>query len=276
MVEIGKYNNLKVVKIVEFGVYLDGGNNVEILLPKRYITSPLQVNDTIAVFIYTDSEDRLIATTEKPRICVGEFGLLTVKQTTKIGAFMDWGLSKDLLVPFREQRTKMVDGQDYIVYAYLDNNTKRIVASSKIEKYIGNTIPKYDRGEPVDVLVCQLTEIGYKVIVNNLHYGMIYHNENFKEIKIGEKIEAYVKGVREDGKIDITLSDKAVNRIGVLSEQIYDWLLENGGKTDVCDKSDPGRIKQIFACSKKDFKKAIGLLYKEQRIIIGNDGIKIA
>lgn len=276
MVEIGKYNNLKVVKIVEFGVYLDGGNNVEILLPKRYITSPLQVNDIISVFIYTDSEDRLIATTEKPRICVGEFGFLTVKQTTKIGAFMDWGLSKDLFVPFREQRTKMIDGQDYIVYAYLDNNTKRIVASSKIEKYIGNTIPRYDRGEPVDVLVYQLTEIGYKVIVNNLHHGMIYHNENFKEIKIGDKIEAYVKGVREDGKIDITLSDKAVNRVGVLSEQIYDWLVKNGGETDICDKSDPDRIKQIFACSKKDFKKAIWLLYKELRIVIGSDGIKLA
>lgn len=276
MVEIGKYNNLKVVKIVEFGVYLDGGNNVEILLPKRYITSPLQVNDIISVFIYTDSEDRLIATTEKPHICVGEFGFLTVKQTTKIGAFMDWGLSKDLFVPFREQRTKMIDGQDYIVYAYLDNNTKRIVASSKIEKYIGNTIPRYDRGEPVDVLVYQLTEIGYKVIVNNLHHGMIYHNENFKEIKIGDKIEAYVKGVREDGKIDITLSDKAVNRVGVLSEQIYDWLVKNGGETDICDKSDPDRIKQIFACSKKDFKKAIGLLYKELRIVIGSDGIKLA
>lgn len=276
MVEIGKYNNLKVVKIVEFGVYLDGGNNVEILLPKRYITSPLQVNDIISVFIYTDSEDRLIATTEKPHICVGEFGFLTVKQTTKIGAFMDWGLGKDLFVPFREQRTKMIDGQDYIVYAYLDNNTKRIVASSKIEKYIGNTIPRYDRGESVDVLVYQLTEIGYKVIVNNLHHGMIYHNENFKEIKIGDKIEAYVKGVREDGKIDITLSDKAVNRIGVLSEQIYDWLVKNGGETDICDKSDPDRIKQIFACSKKDFKKAIGLLYKELRIVIGSDGIKLA
>lgn len=275
MVEIGKYNNLKVVKIVDFGVYLDGGNNVEILLPKRYITTPVQVDDILTVFIYADSEDRLIATTEKPNICVGEFGFLTVKQTTNIGAFMDWGLSKDLLVPFREQRTKMIEGHDYIVYAYLDNNTKRIVASSKIEKYIGNTIPQYNRGDLVDVLVYQRTEIGYKVIVNNLHQGMVYHNENFRGIKIGDKIEAFVKGIRDDGKIDITLSDIAINRIGVLAEQIYDWLVENGGKTDICDKSDPEKIKQIFACSKKDFKKAVGLLYKAQRIVVGSDGINI-
>ena len=275
MAEIGKFNTLKVVKVVDFGVYLDGGNNVEILLPARYLAHPMHIGDEIEVFIYTDSEDRLIATTEIPYIKVGEFAQLRVKQTNRVGAFMDWGLQKDLLVPFSEQRSKMREGGEYIVYAYLDDNTKRIVASSKIDKFVGNTLPEYKKGEEVNALVWQNTEIGYKVVVNNLHHGMVYHNELFRDLSVGEVVKAYVKNVRTDGKIDLTLSDKAQSRIGTLAEDIYQWLSMRGGESGLCDKSSPEEIKKIFQCSKKDFKKAIGQLFKEHRIVLNADGMKI-
>lgn len=275
MIKIGNFNTLKVLKLVDFGAYLDGGNNIEILLPSKYIIKPLQIGDTIDVFIHTDSEDRLIATTETPLIKVGEFAYLRVKQTTQFGAFLDWGLSKDLLVPFREQKTRMKDGEEYLVYAYLDDTTKRIVASSKIEKFLGNKYPCYKNGDTVEIIVYSQTEIGYKVVVDNLFQGMLYYNEIFQDINIGDKLNAYIKSIRPDGKIDLTLSDKAINRICLLSEKIYHWIRIHGGETTICDKTNPEIIKGTFSCSKKDFKKAIGLLYKEQRIEISDKGIKV-
>ncbi len=275
MINIGNFNNLKVLKLVDFGAYLDGGNNIEILLPSRYINTPLQINDSVNVFIYTDSEDRLIATTENPLIKVGEFAYLKAKQITQFGAFLDWGLPKDLLVPFREQKTRMKEDLEYLVYAYLDDTTKRIVASSKIEKFLGNKIPCYKNGESVNILVYTQTEIGYKVIVDNMFHGMLYYNEIFQEINIGDKLNAFIKTIRQDGKIDLTLSDKVENRISILSDKIYNWIVINGGETTICDKSNPKEIKEIFACSKKDFKKAIGLLYKEHRISISDKGIQV-
>lgn len=275
MIKIGNFNTLKVLKLVDFGAYLDGGNNIEILLPSKYIIKPLQIGDTIDVFIHTDSEDRLIATTETPLIKVGEFAYLRVKQTTQFGAFLDWGLSKDLLVPFREQKTRMKDGEEYLVYAYLDDTTKRIVASSKIEKFLGNKYPCYKIGDTVEIIVYSQTEIGYKVVVDNLFQGMLYYNEIFQDINIGDKLNSYIKSIRPDGKIDLTLSDKAINRICLLSKKIYHWIRIHGGETTICDKTNPEIIKETFSCSKKDFKKAIGLLYKEQRIEISDKGIKV-
>ncbi|MBQ7042291.1 MAG: GntR family transcriptional regulator [Muribaculaceae bacterium] len=275
MIKIGNFNTLKVLKIVDFGAYLDGGNNIEILLPSRYINIPLQIGDSINVFIYTDSEDRLIASTESPLIKVGEFAYLKVKQVTKFGAFVDWGLPKDLLVPFREQKTRMKEGEEYFVYAYLDDTTKRIVASSKIEKFLGNKFPCYKSGDAVEVIVYSKTDIGYKTVVDNLFQGMLYYNEIFQNINIGDKLNAFIKTIRSDGKIDLTLSDKAINRISILSDKIYNWIKAQGGETTICDKSSPEIIKDFFACSKKDFKKAIGLLYKEQRIEISDNWIKI-
>ena len=275
MIKIGNLNTLKVLKLVDFGAYLDGGNNIEILLPSRYIETPLQVGDPIDVFIYTDSEDRLIATTESPLIKVGEFAYLKVKQVTQYGAFMNWGLSKDLLVPFREQRRRMKEGEEYFVYAYLDDTTKRIVASSKIEKFLGNKFPCYKNGDTAEIIIYSQTEIGYKAVVDNLYHGMLYYNEIFQDINIGDKLNAYIKNIRPDGKIDLTLSDKAITRISLLSDKIYHWLTMHGGETSICDNSNPEIIKETFACSKKDFKKAIGLLYKGQRIDISDNGIKI-
>ena len=276
MVKIGEYNKLCVVKLVDFGVYLDGGNGLEILLPSRYIAAPIQKGDEINVFIYTDSEDRLIATTERPIAQVGEFAYLQVQEVNRIGAFLDWGLPKNLLVPFREQRVTMKPGERYLVYLYVDDTTKRVVASAKIDKFLGNVLPIYKIGDKVSALVVSKNEIGYRVIIDNLHYGIIYFNEVFQEVVIGQKLFAYVKKVRDDGKIDLTLSDKAVTRITELAEVLYEYIVNNGGEVGVCDKSSSEEIKQIFSCSKKDFKKAIGLLYKQHRILITDNGLKLS
>ena len=271
MLKIGNYNTLEVVKLVDFGVYLDGGNGLEILLPTRYISEPLHIGDKIEVFIYTDSEDRLIATTLKPLAIVGEFAFLRVQQVNKIGAFVDCGLAKDILVPFREQKVKMVQGRNYLVYLYLDDASKRIAASSKIEKFLNNTYPEYKKGEKVSALVYRKNEIGYNVIINNLHSGMIYDNEIFANIAIGDYVTAYIKNVRDDGKIDLTLSDKIENRIENLSDRILKYMEINNRRLGINDNSSPEEIKAMFGCSKKDFKKAIGALYKMRKIKIEND-----
>ena len=276
MLNIGKFNVLKVVKIVDFGLYLDGGNGIKILLPTRYVTSVPNIGDEINVFIYADSEDRLIATTETPLTQVGEFAFLKVKSVNKIGAFLDWGLMKDLLVPYSEQRTRMKAGGCYLVYTYLDDATKRIVASSKVEKFLGNTIADYQKHAQVKCLVCDESEIGYKVIVDNLHKGMIYKNEAFRSVDIGDKLTGFVKQVRDDGKIDITLSDITVNRIDELAKRFLNFITINGGETTLGDKSSPEVIRAIMSCSKKDLKKAIGALYKQQLIEIEDNKISLA
>lgn len=275
MLKIGNYNTLEVVKLVDFGVYLDGGNGLEILLPTRYIDKPLHVGDKIEVFIYTDSEDRLIATTLRPLATVGEFAFLRVQQVNKIGAFVDCGLAKDILVPFKEQKMRMIQGRNYLVYLYLDDASKRIAASSKIEKFLNNTYPEYKKGQQVQALVYRKNEIGYNVIVSNLHSGMIYDNEIFANINIGDYVTAYVKNVRADGKIDLTLSDQIENRIDALCERILKYMMINNGCLGVKDNSSPEEIKATFGCSKKDFKKAIGNLYKARKIKIENDKISL-
>ncbi len=273
MLKIGKFNTLKISKIVDFGVYLDGDNGIDILLPSRYIANTPIVGEEINVFIYNDSEDRLIATTEQPYTEVGKFAYLRVKSVNKFGAFLDWGLTKDLLVPFSEQRSRMKENGKYLIYTYLDDTTKRIVASSKITKFLGNTIPNYNKGEVIDCLIYEETEIGYKVIVDHLHRGMIYKNEIFQNINIEDRLSGYVKQVREDGKIDITLGDKTENRIEILSKRFLKFIEINGGSTSICDKSSPEEIKSILQCSKKDLKKAIGHLYKSKLIIIRENEI---
>lgn len=275
MVKIGNYNTLQIVKIVDFGVYLDGGNGVEILLPSRYVSAVPHVGDMLDVFVYTDSEDRLIATTEEPYLTVGEFGYLQAVQVNNVGAFLDWGLPKDLLVPFREQKQRMIADNYYLVYVYLDDNSKRIVASAKIEKFIGNKFPEYKRGDKTDILVYQCTDIGYKVIVDNLYSGILYKNELFRPVKIGERMKAYVKTVRDDGKIDLTLSGFAGDRVLQLADKIYNWMVDSGGTVTMCDKSSPEDIKKELSCSKKDFKKAVGQLFKDRKIELLPEGMRI-
>lgn len=272
MIKLGKYQTLTVSRTVDFGVYLhEADDSKEVLLPARYVPEGLSEGDSIEVFVYNDSEDRLVATTERPYATVGQFAFLEVNAVNDVGAFIDWGLPKDLLVPFGEQKVKMRRGGIYLVYIYVDSTTERIVASAKIEKFLGNVYPDYKPGDEVEALVYEHNEIGYKVIVDNLHRGMIYANEIYRPIELEENIRAFVKQVRPDGKIDLTLNDKAKHRTASLSEAILAYL-KNPEAGPVGDKTSPERIQLIFSCSKKDFKKAVGLLYKERKIAIAVDG----
>lgn len=277
MVQVGKYNKLRVVKEVDFGIYLDGGEEYgEILMPSRYVPEGTEPEQELEVFVYNDSEDRVIATTEKPYVQVGEFAFLKVKAVNRIGAFLDWGLPKDLLVPFREQKAKMVEGGTYLVYVYLDDETDRIVASAKIDKFLDNLIPEFETGQEVDLLVAEKTDLGYKVIVNGTHWGMIYENEIFKPVNAGDKITGYVKKVRDDDKIDISLQKEGYGQVDSISKNILDKLNEAGGFLAVSDKSPAEMIYHLFGISKKNFKKAIGALYKKKIITIEKEGIRIA
>ena len=273
MIEIGKYQTMVVRRFVDFGAYLSRpGETDEVLIPGRYIPENTQIGDELKVFVYNDSEDRPIATTEHPYATVGEFAYLEVTQVNDIGAFLDFGIPKDLLVPYAEQRIRMRRGGVYLVYVYLDRKTNRIVASSKIDKFLGNVYPDYKPGQRVSALRIEHSEIGYKAIVNNLHKGMIYSNEIFQPIEVEETIPAFVKQVRDDGKIDLTLNDKAVRRQSALADRILEYLAQPDA-TPVGDKTAPEVIEMIFACSKKDFKKAVGHLYKERRITIDDERI---
>lgn len=273
--EIGKYNTLCVKKILDFGVYLDGGENVEILLPQRFVPEGAQLDDELEVFIYHDNEGRLIATTLRPYATVGEFQWMKVNEVTKIGAFLDWGLMKELLVPYREQKAEMKVGRWYLVYVYLDFITKRIVASARIDKFLDNTPPLYKQNEEVELIIADETELGYKVIINHLHWGLLYHNEVFRSLRKGEKTKGYIKTVREDEKIDVSLTPLGYDKVEGITEKILQALQENNGRLAVHDKSDADEIHSLFACSKKSFKKAVGSLYKQQLITIEKDGIRL-
>ncbi|WP_289053917.1 CvfB family protein [Carboxylicivirga marina] len=273
---IGKYNTLKVVKEVEFGLYLDGGEDFgEILLPIRYVPPGLKPDDEIEVFIYLDSEDRVIATTEEPYAIVGEFAYLETVSVNKTGAFLDWGLMKDLLVPYREQAERMKEGEKYVVYIYLDDESRRIVATSKLNSVLDNLMPEYEEGQEVDLMVIAKTDLGYKVAVDSLHSGMLYHNELFKPIKIGDTFKGYIKKLREDDKLDISLEKPGYEKIDGLAGEILEILKSKGGQMDVSDKSPAELIYKVFGTSKKNFKKAIGTLYKQRIIEINKDNIKL-
>lgn len=275
MVEIGKLNSLRVVKEVDFGLYLDGGEHGEVLLPKRYVPENAKHEDILEVFIYLDSEDRVIATTETPFIMVGEFACLKAVAITSMGAFLDWGLMKDLFVPFREQKQKMEEGKWYVVTVYLDYDSKRLVASAKIEKFLDNLPPEYDAGEEVDLLVSGETDLGFNAIINNKHSGVLYKNEVFQPLKKGDRIKGYIKKIREDEKIDLILQKPGYQKVDDISMRIVDVLKEHKGFIAITDKSDPDTIYNLFGVSKKTFKKAIGSLYKFRVISIEDKGIRL-
>jgi predicted RNA-binding protein (virulence factor B family) len=272
--DTGKYNKLKVVKSVDFGIYLDGGEGREILLPKRYVPENVKVGDELEVFIYKDNEDRLIATTEHPFGIAGEFQWMKVKDVSKAGAFLDWGIMKDLLVPFREQKTDMKPEEYHLVYIYLDFITKRIVASARIDKFLDNTPPLYERNQEVDIIIADKTELGYKVIINHSHWGLLYHNEIFRKLTMGERCKGYIKEVRDDDKIDVSLYPMGYNKVDGIVQQIVTALENNNGYLAVSDKSDAEEIYALFACSKKSFKMALGALYKKNLISIEKHGIR--
>ena len=275
MIEIGKINLLRVVKFVDFGAYLDGAEFGEILIPKRYIPENLAVDDMISVFIYTDSEDRIIATTEMPFAMVGNFAYLKVVSINKVGAFLDWGLTKDLLVPFNEQKQTLELDKSYIVYVFLDKLTNRVAATTKIDKYLDVEPVEYEPGDIVNILIHSQTDLGYKVIVESKHWGVIYENEVFRSLKRGQHLTAYIKKIRDDGKIDLSLDKPGFEKIDDLTEKIIEKLKTNKGFIGVTDKSSPETIYGVFGASKKTFKKAIGALYKKRIVNISEEGIHL-
>ena len=269
--KLGEYNKLMINRFVDFGAYLIDEQGNEVLLPKRYLSGEEELDDYLEVFVYNDSENRPVATTERPFATVGQFCLMRVKAVNAIGAFLDWGLvAKDLLVPFREQRVRMQAGRSYIVYVYLDPSSERIVASAKLDKFLGNTIPDYYHRQKVDVLITQQLEIGYRVILDGKFWGMIYNNELYQQVNIGEHHIGFIKQVRDDGKIDVTLAKIEKMRIDDVADDILNYLQQNGGSMALNDKSSPEEILRTFNCSKKDFKKALGLLYKQHKVSLGD------
>ena len=276
MALIGRYNSLQVVKHTDFGLYLDGGADGEILLPKRYIPkdTPSEVEDWLNVFIYLDSDDKLIATTEKPKVQVGEFASLKVLEINSIGIFLDWGLSKDLLLPYSEEKRSLEAGQYCVVHVYLDKHTRRITATARLDRYLDVRPAAYQVGQAVDLLVAEATDMGFKAIINNQHWGLIHKNEVFKFLRSGMREKGFIKELRADGKISLSLQPVGQEAANSLHEKILQQLQANGGSLAVSDKSPPEVISGLFGVSKGNFKKAIGALYKQGQIVIHADRIE--
>lgn len=254
---------------------LDDGDGGEILLPRRYVPATWNIGDKLEVFVYLDSEDRLTATTQRPKAMVGEFALLRVKEASRIGAFMDWGLPKDLLVPFREQRTPMREGESYLVYIYLDRVSGRIVASAKLDKFVANSQRFFKTGEKVELTIWQRTDLGYKAIIENESWGMVFHNDVFQPLERGQRLTGYIKRVRPDGRIDLALQPPGYGKVTDLTTVILDALKANGGFLPITDKTPPAAIYDRFGVSKKTYKAAIGALYKKRRIEFTDEGTKL-
>ncbi len=271
----GKYNKLRITKIVDFGVYLDGGEYGEILLPMKWVPDSSTPDDELDVFLYFDSSDRIIATTQKPLAIRDEFAYLTVKAVNPVGAFLDWGLDKDLLLPYREQKYKVEEGAKVIVFVYADDKN-RIAASTLIEKYIDTDTSALERGQEVDLLIYAATDLGFKAIIDNKYEGVIYANQVFQPIRKGQKIKGYINAIRDDGKVDISLYKTGyITKINDLCENVIDVLKQNNGFVPLTEKNTPEEIYLTFSISKKNFKQALGRLYKSRKIIIENSGIRL-
>jgi uncharacterized protein len=273
MIEVGQYYELIVVKQTKFGFFLGAGNLGEVLLPIKYAPNNLAVNDFIRVFLYLDSEDRPVATTQEPKACVNTFAYLKVVDITRVGAFLDWGLEKDVLVPYSEQHRPMEEGKSYLVYLYLDDIYRRITASSKIDKLIDDDRPhSFIEKQEVDLIIANSTDLGFKAIINNSHWGLLYKNEVHVRLSFGQKIKGFIKYIRPDGRIDLSLhgGEETREKYAIIIE---DYLKLQGGFAPVNDKSDPQLISDLFGMSKKAFKKTIGNLYRKRRIRIEKNGI---
>ena len=279
MLRLGDYNTLRIVKTVDFGLYLDGGEEGEILLPQRYVTKNMHDGDEIEVFLYLDQEERPVATTERPYAKVGEFAYLQVAWVNQFGAFLKWGLMKDLFCPFREQKKRMEQGHSYIVYIKVDEDSYRLMATAKVEKYLSiptiNDLPSLQHGAEVDILVWQKTDLGFKVIINNKFQGLIFENQIFQPLHSGMRLKAYVDHVRQDGKIDIVLQQTGRQQTLDFAEVLLRYLYENDGYCNLGDKSPAELIYDRFQVSKKAFKKAIGDLYRRRLIVIEEEGVRL-
>lgn len=275
-IELGKFNRLKVVKQVDFGMYLDDDIEGEILLPKRYVPQDCKVGDELDVFIYLDNEERLVATTQQPLVQVGQFACLEVAWVNQYGAFLNWGLMKDLFVPFSEQKMKMQVGKRYVVHVHLDEESFRIVASAKVDRYLSKEKADYVPGQEVEVLIWQKTDLGFKAIIENRFGGLLYDSEIFQSLHTGMRLKAYVKQVRDDGKIDLMLQKPGAGKVDDFAKTLLEHIRSNGGRTPLNDKTPAEEIYAMFGVSKKTFKKAVGDLYKKRLVVLQDDGIVLA
>ncbi|TDP60741.1 CvfB family protein [Flavobacterium dankookense] len=270
--DIGVFNTLTIARLTKVGLFLTDGKD-DVLLPLKYVPKVYEIGEEIAVFIYLDHEERIVATTLQPYITVDDFAFLRVNYTNTFGAFLDWGLEKDLFVPFKEQARPMEKGKRYLVYAYLDEKSNRIVASSRTNKFLSNDELTVTQGEEVDLIISHITELGINVIINKLHKGLLYANEVYKDIRTGDKHVGYIKNIRPDNKIDVSLQKLGYESIEPNAQIILDELRASRGFLRLNDNSHPEDIKTVLKMSKKTFKKAIGSLYKEKKIDIKPDGI---
>ena len=275
-IELGKFNTLEVVKQVDFGMYLDGGEEGEILLPSRYVPENCQIGDWLSVFLYLDIDERLIATTLTPFVQVGEFACLEVAWVNEFGAFLNWGLMKDLFVPFSEQKMKMQVGNKYVVHAHLDEESYRIVASAKVDRYLSKEMATYEPGDEVNILIWQKTDLGFKAIIENQYSGLLYEGEIFQPLRTGMKLKAFVKQVREDGKIDLMLQKPGFEKIDDFAKTLLDYIEEHDGRIDLTDKSPAEDIYDTFSVSKKTFKKGVGDLYRKRLIVLHDNSLTLA
>jgi predicted RNA-binding protein (virulence factor B family) len=273
MIKLGVYNILKVDRETPQGIYLSSEDNDEVLLPNRYVPEDIFPGKEIEVFVYKDSEDRPVATTQKVFLLLGEYAMLKVVKLTKFGAFMDWGLDKNLLVPFSEQNIDMEEEKSYPVYLYLDEETQRLAGSTRLDDFFDNNQLELEIDQEVDIFIFEETSLGYKVIVNNKYTALLYHNEIFQKIAIGDTKKAYVKKIREDNKVDVSLEKSGYSNIDSFAQQIMQSLENNMGFLALTDKTDADIIKDELQMSKKNFKKAIGYLYKNKKIELKKDGI---
>ena len=272
MIEIGKFNTLQIARKTGVGLYLTDGT-ADILLPNKYVPESYLMEDEIEVFVYLDHEERPVATTLEPYIYLNEFSLLRVNHVNKFGAFLDWGLEKDLFVPFKEQARPMEEGKRYLVYMYKDEQTNRLVGSSKLNQFLNNKEITVQNGEEVDLIVSHISEVGINVIINEKHKGLLYKNEVFEDLRTGDRIVGFIKNIRPDGKIDVSRQPLGLVRIDASAQKIVDELKASRGFLRLHDNSTPEDIKTILQMSKKTFKKAIGTLYKQKMIEIKPDGI---
>lgn len=276
MAILGKRNTLGIVRESTPGLYLDGGELGEILLPGRYIPANLKPKDKLDVFVYRDSEDRLVATTEIPLATVGEFAAMNVVSINdRVGAFLDWGLAKDLLLPFREQEKPVRVGQRVVVFVYLDPKTQRIVASLRLKRHLSQDRPFYRNSQPVNLLITGASPLGYQAIVENAHLGLLYRDNITTPLQIGQRVKAFVRNIRPNDQIDLSLDAAGYKRVAPLTDQIVQELEKNGGKLAFDDDSSPEAIRQKFSVSKKAFKQALGKLYKARRIQFLKPGIEL-
>jgi uncharacterized protein len=275
MIQVGKYNTLKVLRQVAFGVFLDDGVK-GILLPKRFVPRDCRIGDLVTVFIYHDGEERLVATTQKPYACVDDIANMQVLEVTHDGAFLDWGLMKDLFIPKSQQVSAMRKGGFYLVKLYIDEQTGRIAATEKFNHTISNEDITVQQGDEVSAVVSRRTDIGYVVIVNNKHEAVLHHNEIYRAIAVGDNLKGFIKNVYEDGKMDFVIGKKGYQRVETELDKILSMLQENNGYLPFNDKSDAEEIYLTFGMSKRTFKMAIGNLYKQQKITLEKTGIKLA